>query len=107
MEPFSTISELVLESSRTTKTEAGGGKFKPVGHPEKLQIDTYTAIKKKGINATFACHVRESWGEPTFVLTIKDDTPTVIHIFTVDELDKAEARWAAVAANAMGNSYSI
>ncbi len=70
LQAFKEVAAAVPGNQRTAYTERGGRKMLPAHHPERLWIDSYSAIKTKisGVNATFVCHIREAGDEPKFEL---------------------------------------
>ena len=94
LEPFAKISSEVADNARTTYTEAGGLKIgRPVGHPERMWIDSYTAIKTKKLNAVFVCYVRQPGDHPSFELQVAG---TVERRYTPADLDDALTRWREI-----------
>lgn len=100
--PFVEISQQVPENLRTAFSTAGGGVFKPKGHPDARWIDSYTAVKTDAFNAAFACHVREPGDDPVFILNIQSSES--IQEFSYPELDSALARWKEIVASVLDGS---
>jgi hypothetical protein len=98
MKPFAEISSGVTDNSRTTYTEAGGLKIgRPAGHPERMWIDSYTAIKTRKMNAVFVCYVRQPGDHPYFELQFNGKAEKR---YTPADLEDALVAWRDVASRA-------
>jgi len=93
--PFAELTKKIKNNRRVVYSIAGGGKHKDASHPDHLWIDSYTAVKAKGINATFSCHIKHPGDEPTFILTIRPDD---VQSYSIQELDQALIEWEEVLA---------
>lgn len=98
LQPFVEITSTVVRNRRTRYSEAGGRKIgRPKGHPDKLWIDSYTAIKTAKLNATFSCHVARIGDEPIFTLTVQSEADKV---YSHLECEQALKDWEEIARQA-------
>jgi hypothetical protein len=91
--PFVELSESVANSTRTSYSRAGGGRFKSGTDPNHLWIDSYTGVKTSALNATMSCHIVRPGDQPIFTLAVK---PNEIRSYSFDELDVALTEWREV-----------
>ena len=95
MQPFKDVASAVQGNQRTPYTQAGGRKIgRPKDHPDKLWIDTYSAIKTPKINAEFLCYIKEPGDDPEFHLTIDH---AHVQTFNADALSEALRSWRKLA----------
>lgn len=88
---FVAVSRSVDGNSRTVYTEAGGKKIgRAIDDPERHWIDTYTAIKARGVNITFVCYIKEPGDNPRFEIQEQGD---VLSEYSADGLAIALADW--------------
>ncbi len=98
LQPFIDISANVNGNTRTTYSESGGRKIGlRSDNPDKLWIDSYTAICTASINAYMACHIGKVGEQPIFELKVEPDT---VMQFDFVQLDEAEMHWREVASRA-------
>jgi hypothetical protein len=91
LQPFVEISSRVTDNSRTTYTEAGGLKIGlPADHPDRMWIDSYTAIKNRKLNAVFVCYVRHAGDHASFELQLNGG---VVKRYTPADLREALSAW--------------
>lgn len=91
--PFKVIASTVKDNGRTSYTEAGGEKLHAdsYGH-EPYYVNTYSAIKAAGINAVFACNIKQAGEEPEFKLSLDNK---VAHTYHADEFGRRVGRVAS------------
>jgi hypothetical protein len=93
LQPFADVARTVVRNSRTTYTNGGGLRRKPKADPERMMVDSYSAIKRGKINAAFAGRVKEPGQEPIFELRVNGQK-RFYHLF---ELDRALSEWCELA----------
>ena len=91
---FVKVSRQISDSQSVYFTNAGGGVWKSKSDVEYRWIDTYTAVKLGGFNATFACHVREPGDDPVFILSLKSSQS--FEEFSYAEIDIALIKWKEI-----------
>jgi hypothetical protein len=98
LRPFKEIAAAVAGNRRTAYTEAGGGRIgRPKNDPERVWIDSYSAIKTPVINAVFVCYIRRPGDDPEFQLYLNR---VYVRSYNADQLTDALGEWRAVAARA-------
>jgi hypothetical protein len=98
MKPFQQVASHVPHNQRTAYTEAGGYKIgRSKDDPDRMWIDTYSAIKTSGVNAVFVCYIKRPGEDPEFELQL-DGVRT--QSYNADGLVDALKEWQAVAARA-------
>lgn len=71
MAPFVEIAKAIEGNGRTSFTEAGGTKIGTrKDDPDHNGIDTYSGIKRGGVNAIFVCYVKSPGDDPNFRLLV-------------------------------------
>ncbi len=98
MQPFKDVALAVSVNQRTAYTEAGGFKVaRAKDDPERLWIDSYSAIKTPAVNAVFVCHIKQPGDEPEFQLRVDGKH---VRSYNADQLSDALSQWGIVAAQA-------
>lgn len=98
MQPFKDVAVAVTLNQRTAYTEAGGFKVgRTKDDPERVWIDTYSAIKTQAVNAVFVCYIKQPGNEPEFQLQVNGKH---IRSYNADQLTDALTEWRMVAAQA-------
>ena len=99
MQPFKQVASGVPGNKRQAYTEAGGSKIgRPKDDPERMWIDTYSAIKTPQINAAFVCYIKRPGAEPEFHQLIDG---ACVRIYNADHLTSALHEWKLIAARAV------
>jgi len=98
LQPFIEIAKAVEGNKRTSFTEAGGTKIgKAKDDPDRNWIDTYSAIKRGGVNALFVCYVKAPGDDPDFQIHVDGKLHSS---FNADQLDGALHAWRELASRA-------
>jgi len=98
MQPFRQVASEVPHNQRTVYTEAGGYKIgRSKDDPDRMWIDTYSAIKTSSVNAIFVCYIKRPSEDPYFELQL-DGVCT--QSYNADHLADALSDWRTVAAQA-------
>lgn len=93
LRPFVDVARAIKKSRRTTYTNGGGLRRRPKADPERMMVDSYSAIKRGAVNAAFAGRVKEPGSEPIFELLVNGRK----RMFQLTELDEAFAEWQRIA----------
>lgn len=96
LRPFAEMARSVANSRRTAYTNGGGLRRRPKNDPERMCVDSYSAIKRNGINAAFAGRIKAPGDEPEFELLVNGDK----RLFKLSELGEALEEWKQIAAAA-------
>lgn len=97
--PFVQVSKGVPANQRTIFTDAGGRKIgRPKDDPERMWVDTYTAIKTPKVNAVFVCYIPRPGDEAYFELHLSGET---VERYSPDQLETGLSRWTEIAHEAV------
>lgn len=96
--PFARLARGVRENQRTSYTEAGGRRIgRGQNDPDRVWIDTYSAIKTPKLNAVMVCYVKMPGEMPWLELHLNGES---IERYGADEWDRALEDWQRIAAEA-------
>ena len=99
MQPFKAVASAIPDNQRTAYTEAGGRKIgRSKENPERVWIDTYSAIKTPKINAVMVCYVKRPGDEPEFKLYINGKCTQT---YSADGLRDALSAWRKISEQAV------
>ena len=97
LKSFADVAGTVVNSRRTVYTNGGGLRRRPKWDPDRMWVDSYSAIKRGGINAAFAGRIKCPGDQPEFELLVNG----IKRFFELSELDDAFQEWKRIAAGAM------
>ena len=96
LRPFAEVAGSVTHSRRTPFTTGGGLRRRRNSDPEKMLVDSYSAIKRGAVNAAFAGRIKLPGDEPVFELLSNGKKKE----FQPGELNIALEEWKQIAAAA-------
>lgn len=98
LRPFADVARSVAGNGRTAYTPAGGFRIgRKADDPERMFVDSYSAIKKGKLNAEFVAYVKKPGDEAYFHLNVDKQREAE---YGPNELDQALVRWREIAARA-------
>ena len=98
LRPFADVARSVAGNRRTAYTPAGGFRIgRKADDPERMFVDSYSAIKAGKLNAEFVAYVRKPGDEAYFHLNVNKQREAE---YEPNELDQALVRWREIAARA-------